>query len=125
MRVHQIKYVPPSFVDMYVAEISPDDIARIPREVDEVVYIKVRGVGADGYEADAVQMILRKGKGYFRHGQSSRRQGNRHWKHLSNFNLKGKGKTLKQLWRGVPDVMKEDIRHLFAAAEELQNRSIV
>lgn len=118
MKVHHIKYVPPSYVDMYVATMSHEDAARIPKEVDEVFYMKLQGVGHDGHQVDGIQMILRKKKGYFRHTQSSQRHSIRHWVHLSNFNLKGKGKTLKQLWKAVPDVLKEDMATLFAAAEE-------
>lgn len=118
MKVHHIKYIPAGYVDMYVATLSHEDVARIPKEVDEVFYMKLQGVGQDGHQLEGVQMILRKKKGYFRHTQSSQRQGIRHWVHLSNFNLKGKGKTLKELWKAVPDMLKEDLSTLFAAAEE-------
>lgn len=115
MKVHQIKYVPPSCVDMYASQLPHEDIARIPKGVDEVVYMRLEGVGSDGRQANAIQMILRKKKGYFRHSQTS--QGGR--KRLSNFNLRGKGKTLKELWRDVPEQVQADLHYLFAAAEEL------
>lgn len=114
MKVHQLKYVPESCVDMQYAPISHEDVARIPKQVEEVYYLNLIGVDRSGYQHSAIQMILKKGKGYFRHFQTS--QNGR--KHLSNFELKGKGKTLKELWKNVHPELQADLSLLFAAAEE-------
>lgn len=114
MKVHQLKYVPQSCIDMQYAQLSHEDVARIPKQVDEVYYLKLEGVAHTGHLQSAVQLIMRKGKGYFRHSQTSLNGR----KNLSNFELKGKGKSLKELWKKLQPELQDDLSLLFAAADE-------